>query len=147
MNIIKPKLNIIHRILDETEVRGHVPRMPRLVVRCPGCEGELVATRLSCRACKTQLEGEFEIPPLLQLSPDELTFVTAFVRSSGSLKAMAQQLGVSYPTVRNRLDDVIGRLGEIESSVDRRRHAILDRLEAGELDAKSAAEELKKVGL
>jgi len=121
--------------------------MPRLVVRCPSCEGELAATRLSCRACKTQLEGEFDIPPLLQLSQDDLRFVTAFVRSSGSLKAMAQQLGVSYPTVRNRLDEILKQLGAIESGVDRRRHAILDRLEAGELDAKTAAEELKKVGL
>ncbi len=121
--------------------------MPRLVVRCPSCEGELVATRLSCRACSTQLEGHFDIPPLLQLSPDDLAFVTAFVRASGSLKAHAAQLGVSYPTVRNRLDDILARLDQIESGIDRKRHAILDRLESGELDAKSAADELKKVGL
>jgi hypothetical protein len=121
--------------------------MPRLVVRCPSCEGELAATHLSCSACKTQLEGEFEIPPLLQLSADDLTFVTAFVRSSGSLKAMATQLGVSYPTVRNRLDDILARLARIESGLEERRHAILDRLEAGEVDAKTAAAELRKVGL
>jgi hypothetical protein len=121
--------------------------MPRLVVRCPSCEGELAATRLSCRACKTQLEGEFEIPPLLQLSPDDLAFVTAFVRTSGSLKAMATQLGVSYPTVRNRLDDILERLSSIESGLEKRRHEILDRLEAGELDAKAAAAALRKVGL
>jgi hypothetical protein len=121
--------------------------MAKLVVRCPSCEGELAATRLSCRACRTQLEGEFELPPLLQLTQEELAFVTSFVRSSGSLNAMAQLLGVSYPTVRNRLDEILTRLGDIERGVDRRRHAILDRLEAGELDAKSAADELKKVGL
>ena len=121
--------------------------MPRLVVRCPSCQGELVATRLSCRACSTSLEGQFEVPPLLQLGPDELAFVTAFVRSSGSLKAMAQLLGVSYPTVRNRLDDIVRRLEEVERGVDRRRHEILDALESGKLTAKAAAEELKKVGL
>jgi hypothetical protein len=118
-----------------------------LVVRCPSCEGELRATRLSCLACKTQLEGDFEVPPLLQLSRDDLSFVSAFVRSSGSLKAMATQLGVSYPTVRNRLDEIIERLAAVEKGIDRRRHEILDRLEAGELDAKTAAAELKKVGL
>ena len=118
-----------------------------MVVRCPSCEGELIAARLSCRSCGTSIDGQFEIPPLLQLSADELAFVTAFVRSSGSLKAMAQQLGVSYPTVRNRLDDILAKLDGIERDVDKRRHAILDRLENGKLSAKDAAEELKKVGL
>jgi hypothetical protein len=121
--------------------------MPRLVVRCPSCQGDLQATRLSCRSCGTSLDGQFDIPPLLQLDPDDLAFVTAFVRSSGSLKAMAQQLGVSYPTVRNRLDELIGRLEQIERGVEKRRHEILDALEAGKLTAKAAAEELKKVGL
>jgi hypothetical protein len=93
------------------------------------------------------LEGQFEIPALLQLSPDDLAFVTAFVRSSGSLKAMAQLLGVSYPTVRSRLDEILKNLEAIERGVDKRRHEILDALESGKLTAKAAAEELKKVGL
>jgi hypothetical protein len=121
--------------------------MPRLVVRCPSCEGELVAVRLSCRSCDTSLEGKFEIPTLLQLSPDDLSFVTAFVRSSGSLKAMAQLLGVSYPTVRNRLDEILQRLDALEQGIDKRRHEILDALENGKLTAEAAAEQLKKVGL
>jgi hypothetical protein len=121
--------------------------MPRLVVRCPSCEGELVAARLACRSCGTSLEGQFEIPTLLQLSPDDLSFVTAFVRSSGSLKAMAQLLGVSYPTVRNRLDEILQTLDRIEGGVEKRRHEILDALENGKLTAEAAAKELKKVGL
>ena len=55
--------------------------------------------------------------------------------------------GVSYPTVRNRLDEILAKLDGIERDVDKRRHAILDRLESGKLSAKDAAEELKKVGL
>jgi hypothetical protein len=121
--------------------------MPRLVVRCPSCEGELAAVRLSCGSCGTSLEGKFEIPPLLQLSSDDLAFVTAFVRSSGSLKAMAQLLGASYPTVRNRLDEILKKLEAIENGIDKKRHAILDALENGELTAEAAAEQLKKVGL
>jgi len=121
--------------------------MPRIVVRCPSCDGELVAARLACRACGTSIDGQFEIPPLLQLSAEELAFVTAFVRSSGSLKAMAQHLSVSYPTVRNRLDEILAKLNGIERDVDKRRHAILDQLENGKLSAKDAAVELKKVGL
>jgi hypothetical protein len=118
-----------------------------LVVRCPSCEGELVAVRLQCRSCETALDGKFEIPTLLQLSADELAFVTAFVRSSGSLKAMAQLLGASYPTVRNRLDEILRKLDSLESDVDKKRHAILDALENGKLTAEAAAAELKKVGL
>jgi hypothetical protein len=106
-----------------------------------------VAVRLSCRSCDTSLEGKFEIPTLLQLSPDDLSFVTAFVRSSGSLKAMAQLLGVSYPTVRNRLDEILQRLDALEQGIDKRRHEILDALENGKLTAEAAAEQLKKVGL
>ena len=121
--------------------------MSRLVVHCPSCAGELLATRLACRSCGTALDGRFEIPPFLQLSSDDLGFVTAFVKSSGSLKAMAQLLGVSYPTVRHRLDEILVRLDEIERGVDQRRHEILDALESGKLTAKAASEELRKVGL
>ena len=121
--------------------------MPRLVVRCPSCEGELRVTRLSCTSCSTQVDGDFDIPPLLQLTPAELHFVTEFVRSGGSLKAMAQLLGVSYPTVRSRLDEILARLDAIDRGVEHRRHEILDALENGKLTAKAAAEALKKVGL
>jgi hypothetical protein len=121
--------------------------MARLVAHCPACEQELQVTRLACNACDTQLEGQFEIPPLLQLAPDELAFVTAFVRASGSLKAVAELTGTSYPTVRNRLNDVLAQLAQAESQVEKRRHAILDALEQGKMSAKKAASELKKVGL
>ncbi|AUX40592.1 hypothetical protein SOCE26_019930 [Sorangium cellulosum] len=121
--------------------------MSRFVVRCPSCDSELRATRLGCQTCGTHLDGQFEIPPLLQLSPEDLAFVTAFVRASGSLKAMAQHLQISYPTVRNRLDEVIARLEALEQGVQRRRHEILDALENGRLSAREAEEALRKVGL
>lgn len=121
--------------------------MSKLVVRCPSCEGDLLATRLTCKACGVQLEGEFEIPLLLLLSADDLTWITDFVRTSGSLKEMAKKSGVSYPTVRNRLDDILRKMGELEHGIERRRHEILDALERGELTAAAAAAKLKKVGL
>ena len=121
--------------------------MARLVVRCPSCEGELVAARLTCTSCATSLEGKFDIPALLRLPQDDLAFVTAFVRGSGSLKAVAAELGVSYPTVRNRLDDILERLAALERSVDDARHEILDALESGKITADEAAQALRKVGL
>jgi hypothetical protein len=121
--------------------------MANMVAHCPACQRDLQVTRLSCKACDTQLEGQFEIPPLLQLPPEQLAFITAFVRASGSLKAVAELTGTSYPTVRNRLNDVLAQLEQAESSVEKRRHAILDALEQGKMTVKKAALELKKVGL
>lgn len=117
-----------------------------MVVRCPSCENELVATRLACGGCGTHLDGKFELPLLLQLSADELAFVTAFVRESGSLKAMAKRDGTSYPTVRNRLDEIIARLEALEAGAERLRHAILDDLESGKITVAVAEERLRKVG-
>lgn len=121
--------------------------MARFVVSCPSCQSELFASRLSCGSCGTSLEGRFEVPALLRLPPDDLAFVTAFVRSSGSLKAMAQMFGVSYPTIRGRLDEVIARLEAASRDADARRHEILDALESGKLTAAAAAEQLKKAGV
>jgi hypothetical protein len=121
--------------------------MANMVAHCPACQRDLQVTRLSCKACDTQLEGQFEIPALLQLAPEELGFVTAFVRASGSLKAVAELTGTSYPTVRNRLNDILAKLDQADSAVEKRRHAILDALEQGKMTAKKAASELKKVGL
>ncbi len=72
----------------------------------------MAVTRLVCTACGTEVTGEYRLAPLLRLSPEDQSFVEAFVAESGSLKAMARRLGVSYPTVRNRLDDVIEKLGK-----------------------------------
>jgi hypothetical protein len=120
--------------------------MPKLVASCPSCSTELHATRLACTACDVVLEGSFELPALLHLPPADLAFVMAFVRSSGSLKAMAQQLEASYPTVRARLDEIITRLDALDQGAERKRHEILDALERGKLTAKEAALRLKKVG-
>ncbi len=118
---------------------------PQFVSTCPGCQQALRVTRLSCGRCGIQLEGQFPIPPLLRLSADDLAFVLAFVRASGSLKALASARKQSYPTIRNRLDDIIAKLGEHERDVDGARHAILDALERGELTADEAAQRLREV--
>src|SRR4051794_39702497 len=120
--------------------------MSRLVNRCPSCEGQLQATRLSCPACAVQLEGQFELPLLLQLQPEDITWVIEFVRTSGSLKEMAKRTGVSYPTVRNRLDDILKQHDGLTKAAERKRHEIHDALEKGKLSEKAAAEKLRKGG-
>ena len=84
--------------------------MRSLPTACPSCSGKLAVKRLHCEKCETEVEGLYPLPALASLSPDDQEFVLEFIKASGSLKEMAAILKVSYPTVRNRLDDVIARL-------------------------------------
>lgn len=84
--------------------------MKRFPVQCPSCEHRLEVKRLHCVHCGTEVEGAYPLPALAALSPEDQDFVCSFVKASGSLKEMASQMQVSYPTVRNRLDDVIAKL-------------------------------------
>lgn len=121
--------------------------MAKLVVTCPSCKGDLRVTQLACGACGTHLDGSFDVPVLLQLPEEDLAFISEFVRASGSLKAMASLSGRSYPTVRNRLDQIIERMEQLEAGLQKRRHEILDALEQGRLSSKEAEQALRKVGL
>ena len=82
----------------------------KLPKNCPSCDGVLRVQTMHCVACGTKIEGDFKLPELMRLSEENQRFVLEFVKSSGSLKEMAQKLGLSYPTVRNRLDEVIAQL-------------------------------------
>jgi len=83
---------------------------------CPSCSAPLYVTSLGCSTCETIVSGKFQLPVLARLSTDEQKFILDFVKSSGSLKVMAQQLGLSYPTVRNLLDDIILKLQQTEKT-------------------------------
>ena len=88
--------------------------MPFLIGQCPSCAAPLEVLRLGCPHCGVGLEGHFELGPLERLSPPEQQFVAEFVKASGSLKEIARRYGVSYPTVRNRLDELIAHLGQLQ---------------------------------
>jgi hypothetical protein len=109
---------------------------------CPVCHDDLLVTRLVCRNCGTALEGRFTMGRLLQLTPEQLHFVETFLRSEGKLNRVQEELGLSYPTVRSRLVDVIRALGyevggERESD-DQRRQEILERLARREISSEEA---------
>ncbi len=86
--------------------------MNQLPIACPSCGGSLAVKRLRCEGCETEVEGLYFLPPLANLAAADQEFVLQFVKASGSLKDMAALLKVSYPTVRNRLDEVIEKLGK-----------------------------------
>lgn len=81
-----------------------------LPINCPSCQGRLKVKSLACEACGTQVEGLYELPLLARLSVEDQAFILQFVACSGSLKEMARQRSLSYPTVRNMLDAVIEKL-------------------------------------
>ena len=85
-------------------------QVPRLPVKCPACAHSLQVSQLSCPECSTTVSGSYSLPLLLRLTEEEQNFILQFFISSGSLKEMASQIGISYPTVRNRLDDLIHKL-------------------------------------
>lgn len=85
--------------------------MYRVPAQCPICEGELYVERLSCNHCGTSLEGAFPLGRIQRLSDEQWQFVELFLRCEGKLNRVQEELGLSYPTVRNRLHDVIRALG------------------------------------
>lgn len=86
----------------------------KLPVNCPSCESQLSVTELSCPSCHTKVSGNYLLPLLLQMPEEEQQFILDFILSSGSLKEMANQMGKSYPTVRNKLDDIIEKIKRLQ---------------------------------
>jgi hypothetical protein len=141
-----------------------------VISTCPVCEGELTISRLHCRSCGTALEGEFGVGRFGRLSKEQMSLLESFLRSRGNLKEMERELGISYPTVRGRVDALVRALGlgegeEIEAEADRdaavvmaeapeapdadlaaERRAILERLSRREIAADEAAAALRELG-
>lgn len=105
----------------------------------------MVVERLRCKQCSVAVEGQIPIPRLARLSAGDREFIELFVRSSGSLKAVAAHLGISYPTVRSRLDRVIVALEQAAGEEHDSRREVLDALEAGKLTVDQAIEKLKEL--
>ena len=119
-----------------------------VVGKCPVCGDTLSVTRLHCRNCDSALEGQFSLGRFYQLSPQQLAFVETFIRCEGKLTRLQDELGMSYPTARARLTDVIRALGyevreEEETVSPEERKGILERLAAGEITSEGAVEMLK----
>lgn len=143
-----------------------------VISTCPVCEGELLISRLHCRSCGTAIEGEFGVGRFGRLSREQLDLLESFLRARGNLKEMERELGISYPTVRGRVDALVRALGlgdgetadEFAEGVPgdetpqpepadsasgsgeelaAQRRAILERLARGEVDAAAAATELR----
>ncbi|MEW6229244.1 MAG: DUF2089 domain-containing protein, partial [Bacillota bacterium] len=123
----------------------------RALGKCPVCGEALDVARLSCPTCETSIEGRFETCKFCQLTNEQKDFVEIFIRSRGNIKEVERELGISYPTVRGRLDAVIQALGypverdrEDESQTATKRKNVLDSLARGEIPAEEAIKLLKQ---
>lgn len=85
-----------------------------LPCNCPSCQNQLKVKSLLCEDCGTEVHGLYELPILARMSVDDQSFILKFVKNSGSLKDMAKELNLSYPTVRNLLDDIINKIKSYE---------------------------------
>src|SRR5271157_2672508 len=122
--------------------------MRPIILKCPSCDGNLTIARLDCPDCKISIEGEFAPPALLKLTGAQIDFVEVFIKNRGIIREVERELGVSYPTVRARLDEVIAALGysaksaaESSPSDDHgssRRRSVLADLKGGKLTPEEA---------
>ena len=125
-----------------------MPRKPVPMALCPSCSSRLRVSRLACPECGLAVEGDFAARRLGLLSPEQQRFVEIFVTNRGNIREVESVLGISYPTVRKRLDEVIKALGTeaIESAEEaNRRNEILSQIERGELSAKDGARLLREL--
>ncbi len=118
------------------------------LMTCPICEHRLTVTRLHCRNCDTTIEGHFETGRMGQLTAEQLSFVETFLRCEGKLNRMEAVLGLSYPTLRSRLSQVIQAMGfEVGAGQadmsNEQRHQILDELASGQISSEQAMEMLE----
>jgi len=118
--------------------------MKTALSKCPVCGSELTVTRLHCETCDTSIEGRFANGAFAGLTPDQLDFIETFIRVEGRMNRMTDEMGISYPTLRNRLHEVIRALGyepgkeePVEIS-DEKRRSVLEDLDAGKISAEDA---------
>ncbi len=115
---------------------------------CPVCGGELIVTSLSCRQCDTVIQGRFITGPFANLNNDQLNFLEVFIKNEGKITHMEKDLGLSYPTIRNRLHEIIRALGyepgkEDTALSEEERRQILDDLNEGKITSEEAMRMLK----
>jgi len=124
--------------------------MRKILEHCPACEEEIIVTEQTCLHCGTTVRGQFQPNIFSKLSPNNLKFLEIFVKNRGNVKDMEREMGWSYWTIRNHLNEIIAELGFEEAVADeafnaRERQDILERVNKGELDSAEAAELLAKL--
>jgi hypothetical protein len=120
--------------------------MIKLFHQCPACGGQVIITECRCSECKLEMRGEFQLNSFSQLSEDQLTFIRVFLAARGNLTETEKILGISYPTIRNKLDEINNALEKTDGKklegvtttepiFEDQRQAILRKVAKGKLSA------------
>ena len=112
---------------------------------CPYCRDAMTVARMSCHGCGVSIDAAFPMQRLANLPIEHQRFIEMFVLAGGSLKEVAEQTGVSYPTVRSRLDKIIDALRAEIAKTTKVKGTILDAVEQGRLSADAAARLIKGI--
>ncbi len=127
--------------------------MPEVIGKCPVCGGDLEVTELQCPSCRTRISGAFDLCKFCKLPQEQRAFAETFIKNRGNIRDVEKELGISYPTVRGRLEALIRALGypvdsEPEISGAQRavqKKAIIEKLSKGEISAQEAARQLRNL--
>jgi hypothetical protein len=120
--------------------------MRKTLTKCPACNNQLHISEYSCSNCGTSISGKFELDELFRLSEDQLFFVKIFLKNRGNLSEVQKELEISYPTARNRLENIVRAMGFEGAQPERTEsQKILDMLETGEISSKEAMEMLRAI--
>ena len=135
--------------------------MLKLFEKCPACGGPVVIQEIKCAHCNLTMQGEFSPGPFSSLSEDQFNFVHAFLKARGNLSELEKVLGISYPTIRNKLDEINSALDRthaagvpvpnaspepaLDEAAGGQRQAILNQVSAGQLSAVDAIQLLKNL--
>lgn len=115
------------------------------LTHCPYCENDFVVKEVECTKCNTQIKGNFKTNRFHLFNPEDLYFIEIFLKNEGNIKLMEKDLGISYPTVKSRLKNIIKTLGyQIEENQPKSRIKILNDLSEGKIDVENAMKQLRE---
>lgn len=116
------------------------------LTNCPYCSGDFSIKEVECQNCHTQIKGNFKINRFHMFKPEDLFFIEIFLKNEGNIKLMEKDLGISYPTVKSRLKNIVNMLGyKSKTSDSDERVKILNALSDGAIDVKNALKSLGEI--
>jgi len=119
--------------------------MKNSVLQCPACQGRMAPVKLKCTTCQLTVEGVLPQSRLGLLSQEHQQFVEAFLLARGNIREVEKELGISYPTVRKRIEEVVQALGYSAEARRLEQQEILDAVDRGEISPQEAIAQLKKM--
>lgn len=153
LKYIKNNIKIINLTIDlfkkwyynENIEKERMKMSYKVISKCPVCSSKLKIAKLKCNKCGTVIENDFEFSKFEYLGADQLNFMEIFLKCRGNIKDVEKELGISYPTVRAKLDEVVSSLGyTVVKKPTLSSKEILDMLEKGEITPDQAVNMMKE---